>query len=170
MISSARHDAGRRVLDDETMPTSGAACGPLAYIRGRPDNALSEQLDCYCLPPRYREHLKIVPKLDAEVLAEIDIVAGTMTTLIYELLSCDKVVWVLDTEFRHLFDLVEEGLAHLVRLDDLRPPGQMPPVMLTRTCIPSETLFGTESLSDTLRDRVIGDSSPRMTPASMNRL
>ncbi len=129
-------------------------------FKPRPDSALEEQLDSYCLTPSQREKLKIIAKLDAVALAEIDIVAGTMTTLIYELLPCNKIVWVLETEYRHLFDLVEEGLAHLVRLADLRPPGQMPPALLARTCVPSETLFGAESLSDTLRDKVIGDRVP----------
>ena len=63
------------------------------------------------------------------------------------------------TTFRHLFDLVEEGLAHLIRLDELRNPEQMPPEKLTPTCIPRERLFGAESLTDTLRKHVMGDSS-----------
>lgn len=124
-------------------------------FKPRPDNDLGEQLDSYRLPPRHRERLKIVSKLDAEALDEIDIVAGTMTTLIYELLPCDKIIWVLETEFRHLYDLVEEGMAHLIGLGDLRPPGQMPSAMLTRTCVPSESLFGAESLDCALRKHVL---------------
>lgn len=128
-------------------------------FKPRPDDDLNEQLTAYCLPDSYRSRLKMISKLDAVALGEIDIVAGTMTTLIYELLPCNKIIWVLETEFRHLFDLVEEGMAHLIRLDDLLPPEQMPPAKMTRTCVPSERLFGTESLIDTLRKQVLRPSA-----------
>ena len=125
-------------------------------FKPRPDDDLNEQLDAYHLPASYREKLEIIPKLNTAALAEIDIIAGTMTTLIYEMLPCNKIVWILETEFRHLFDLVDEGIAHLIRLDDLLPPEQMPPEKMTRTCIPSERLFGVKSLIDTLRQHVVG--------------
>ena len=129
--------------------------GYCVLFKARPDEELADQLEAYSLSPACRQQLKLAAKLDADTMQEIDIVAGTMTTLIYEMLPYNKVVWVLDTEFRHLFDLVEEGMAHLIRLDDLLPPGQMPPAKLTRTCIPSERLFGVESLIDTLRNQVM---------------
>ncbi len=130
--------------------------GYRVLFKPRPDEDTTEQLDAYGLSADCRQQLRIAAKLDAETMQEIDIVAGTMTTLIYEMLPHNKIVWVLETEFRHLFDLVEDGMAHLIRLDDLRPPEQMPPDKLTRTCIPSERLFGVDSLTDTLRKHVAG--------------
>lgn len=130
--------------------------GYRVLFKPRPDEDITEQLDAYGLSADCRQQLRIAAKLDAETILEIDIVAGTMTTLIYEMLPHNKIVWVLETEFRHLFDLVEDGMAHLIRLNDLRPPEQMPPDKLTRICIPSERLFGVESLADTLRKHVAG--------------
>ena len=130
--------------------------GYRVLFKTRPDEEIAAQIDAYGLSPGCRQQLKIAAKLDAGTMQEIDIVAGTMTTLIYEMLPYNKIIWVLETEFRHLHDLVEEGMAHLIRLDDLLPPEQMPPAKLTRTCIPIERLFGEDSLIDTLRNHVVG--------------
>lgn len=130
--------------------------GYTVWFRARADEPLDAQLDAYQLPPETRTLVQLaIGPLDSEFLAGIDIVAGTMTTLIYELLPAGKIVWYLDTECRHLLDLVDEGLAHHIRLDDLRPPGQMPPETLTPTRVPAEELFGSESLEDSLRRHVL---------------
>lgn len=135
------------------------ALGYRVFFKTRPDEDPADQLDAYGLSPACRREIEITAKLDADIVQEIDIVAGTMTTLIYEMLPYNKIIWVLETEFRHLFDLIEEDLAHLIRLSDLRVPEQMPPEKLRRTCVPRERLFGAESLADTLRNHVVGDSS-----------
>ena len=93
--------------------------------------------------------------LDEKFLSEIDIVAGTMTTLIYEMIPANKVIWYLDTPYRHLEDLVDEGLAHRIHLDDLRPPGQMSLSFLTPTRIPPDYLFGKDSLETALREHLL---------------
>ena len=133
--------------------------GYRVFFKARPDEDPADQLDAYNLSARCRREVHVTASLDAGTVEEIDIIAGTMTTLIYEMLPYNKIIWIFDTEFRHLFDLVEEGLAHLIRLDELRNPEQMPPEKLTPTCIPRERLFGAESLTDTLRKHVMGDSS-----------
>jgi hypothetical protein len=122
------------------------------FFKPRPDEELKDQLDAYCLPAGYRDRLKIVTDLDAPTLQKIDIVAGTMTTLIYELLPCNKIIWILETEYRHLYDLVEEGFAHHVCYDAL---GDLNETFFTRTCIPAEQLFGNEQLTETLRKHVL---------------
>ena len=132
------------------------ALGYRVFFKARPDGDPADQLDAYNLSAACRREIRITNALDAETVREIDIVAGTMTSLIYEMLPYDKVIWIFDTEFRHLFDLVEEGLAHLIRLDELFPPEQMPPDKLTRTCVPAESLFGVEPLIDTLRINFCG--------------
>ena len=42
-----------------------------------------------------------------------------MTTLLYDLLPYGKHSWVLDTEFTLLDDMVEDGLARKIGMDDL---------------------------------------------------
>ena len=127
------------------------------FFKPRPDEELSDQLDAYCLSPEYRERLTVVANLDDATLEKIDIVAGTMTTLIYELLPCNKIIWILETEYRHLEDLVEEGLAHKVRYEDLAKLDQG---FFTRTCFPTEKLFGSERLADILKNRVVSPVNP----------
>jgi hypothetical protein len=122
------------------------------FFKPRPDEEIADQLDAYCLPGAYRERLTVVSELNEATLQKIDIVAGTMTTLIYELLPCDKIIWIFETEYRHLDDLVEEGLAHKVRYENL---ANLDKNFFTPTRASVEKLFGDESLEETLRKRVL---------------
>ena len=130
--------------------------GYKVWFRARVDEDPAAQLDAYLLAPEIRDKVRMATgPLDENFLAGIDIIAGTMTTLIYELLPAEKIIWYLDTPYRHLYDLVEERLAHLIRLPDLRPPGQMPPELLTPTRIPADELFGNECLMETLGKHLV---------------
>jgi hypothetical protein len=97
--------------------------GYRVFFKPRPDEPLEMQLEGYTLPTGYADRLVIAEEVDDELMEQVDIVAGTMTTLIYELLPYGKIVWIFDTEYKHLEDLVEDGLAHKVRLEDLAALG-----------------------------------------------
>ena len=116
---------------------------------------IEEQLRSYCLSDRCAKQVEVFIKLDAASLDRIDIVAGTMTTLVYELLPCGKIVWYLDTAFRHLEDLVDEGLAHRISLDEIRPPGQMDPAKLKPSSVDCAHLFGETPLQEVIRSIVV---------------
>ena len=130
--------------------------GYSVWFRPRVDDDPGAQLRAYRMPPDAKEKVRMAPgPLDEKFLSEIDIVAGTMTTLIYEMIPANKVIWYLDTPYRHLEDLVDEGLAHRIHLDDLRPPGQMSLSFLTPTRIPPDYLFGKDSLETALREHLL---------------
>jgi hypothetical protein len=122
------------------------------FFKPRPDEPISEQLDAYCLPAKIRERLTIVTNLDEATLQNIDIVAGTMTSLIYELLPCRKIVWIFETEYRHLEDLVEEGWARKVRYENVET---LDDTFFVPTEVPTEKLFGAESLKAILEKQVV---------------
>jgi hypothetical protein len=89
------------------------------YFKFKPDERPERQLECYRLPPEYAARLVQVFDISDELMAEINIVAGGMTTLLYDLLPYGKHTWVLETEFRLLEDMVEDGLARKVDMEDL---------------------------------------------------
>lgn len=97
-------------------------------------------------------------------ISKIDIVAGTMTTLVYKLLPAGKIIWYLDTPYRHLQDLVQEGLAHLIRLKDIQAPGHMPVVLTNGTSIHVADLFSEKGLCEVLQvnlsSRLAQDNCP----------
>jgi hypothetical protein len=95
------------------------------YFKLKPDERPERQLESYCLPEDYRRQLVPVTRITPELMAEVNVVAGAMTTLLYDLLPYGKETWVLDTEFRLLDDMVADGLARRVRLDDI--PTLVPP-------------------------------------------
>lgn len=130
--------------------------GYKVYFKVRSDESINDQIEAYCLPEEVRSKLIIVEKLDNALLKEIAIVAGTMTTLIYELLPYGKIVWILETEYRHLEDLVEEGYAHKVRYEDL---DRLDASYFTKPNIEREFLFSRISLEQTLKEHVLAQSN-----------
>ncbi len=123
------------------------------YFKPRTDEALSDQLEAYCLPEAYVEKMKVVHHITPEFMQTIDIVTGTMTTLVYQLLPYHKVTWILDTEFRYLDHLAEEGLAHKVRYEDL---DRLDDRYFKRTKMHVEDFFNQEPLEATLKKHVLG--------------
>lgn len=126
--------------------------GYTVWFRPRPDEPVNTQLDAYLLPEETRGKLRLAQgPLNDELLSKIDIVAGTMTTLVYELLPAGKIIWYLDTPYRHLQDLVDEGLAHRIQLEEIQAPGQMPLDLTTPTVASAKSFFGSATLEEMLQ-------------------
>ena len=126
------------------------------HFKPRTDEALNDQLEAYCLPEAYVEKMKVVPHITPEFMQTIDIVTGTMTTLVYQLLPYHKVTWILDTEYRYLDHLVEEGLAHKVRYEDLDTLDER---YFKKTEVQARDFFNPEPLEETLRKHVLHGAS-----------
>jgi len=126
--------------------------GYTVFFKPRPDEDLEEQIESYCLTEGHKNNMRIVEKIDSDFINGIDIIAGTMTTLIYELLPYNKIVWILDTEYRHLDDLVEDGYAHKVRYEELE---ELDKNCFENTVVDSEYFFCSETLKETLRKQVV---------------
>lgn len=92
--------------------------GFVVYFKPRVDESVNEQLDSYYLD-EYVEKLKIVYDITPDIMSDIGIVAGTQTTLLYDLLPYNKPVWILDTPFHLLYDMVEDNLARLVTMENM---------------------------------------------------
>ena len=122
------------------------------FFKPRVDENLKGQLDAYCLPKRYREKIIFVHDLAPDFMETIHIVAGTMTTLIYQLLPYNKIIWILDTEYRYLENLVEEGLAHKVRYENL---DTLDKKYFERTEVDVDYFFSSETLRETLSKHVL---------------
>ena len=122
------------------------------YFKPRNDERLSDQLATYCLSERYHKKINIIEKIDKTSMNNIDIVAGTMTTLVYELLPYNKIIWILETEYKHLEDLVEEGYAHKVKYEDLETLGDS---YFIKTSVDANYFFYQESLEKTLKKQVL---------------
>jgi hypothetical protein len=93
--------------------------GYTVFFKYKPDERPERQIACYELAPQYADKVRHVEKITDQLMAEINIVAGGMTTLLYDLLPYGKETWVFDTEFRLLDDMVQDGWAKLVRFEDL---------------------------------------------------
>lgn len=126
--------------------------GYRVYFKFKPDERPQRQLAGYCLPDDYRARLVEVFEITDELMAEINVVAGAMTTLLYDLLPYGKHTWVLETEFRLLDDMIEDGLATRVRLEDLET---MPEPGRADLRMDYERLFRDTTLDATLAAHVL---------------
>lgn len=88
------------------------------FFKVRPDDSLHKQLKAYFLE-EFEDELNIIHTLNPEVMAEIDIIAGTQTTLLYDLIHYNKPIWILETSFKFLQDLVDDGFARLIKISDM---------------------------------------------------
>jgi hypothetical protein len=126
--------------------------GYRVFFKPRPDEPIELQLEAYCLPEEHARRLVIAHDVDDALMEQVDIVAGTMTTLLYELLPYGKVVWIFDTEYKHLEDLVEDGLAHRVHLEDL---ATLDAGFFKRTEVEAARFFNPQPLRDTIARHVL---------------
>jgi hypothetical protein len=83
---------------------------------------------------------------------KIDIVAGAMTTLIYEMLPYNKIIWIFDTEYKHLEDLVIDGYAHKVKYENVQ---ELTPDYFVKTKICAEDFYCSEQIEVTLKQQVL---------------
>ena len=88
------------------------------YIKVRPDDSVSEQVRSYYLG-QDESKIHIITKIESDLMNKIDIIAGTQTTLLFDLLPYNKPTWILQTEFRLLNDMVEDGYAKLIKMEDM---------------------------------------------------
>ena len=92
--------------------------GYTVCFKPRPDRSLAAQLHAYYLG-KYESDINIVENITPEIMAEMDVIAGTQTSLLFDLLPYNKPIWILDTPFRLMYDMVEDGLARLITEEDM---------------------------------------------------
>lgn len=89
------------------------------YMKFRPDEEVARQVETYCLSREREKKIVFVDGITDDLMADIDIVAGTYSTVIFELLPYMKETWYLATKFVYAQDLVDMGIAKLIRLEHL---------------------------------------------------
>ena len=94
--------------------------GHNVYFKIRPDEATADQVNAYCLPESIKKSLILVKNVDENFMEKIDAIIGTQTTYIYELLPFKIPIFILNTEFKLLEDMVNEGLAIKLNIEDIR--------------------------------------------------
>lgn|GEM_PF-2476537 len=122
--------------------------GYAIYFKWRLDGKLEDQLEAYCLPRGNKEKLIIVKEITDEVMSKIDIIAGTYSTVIFELLPYMKEIWIFETKFIFWDCLVEEGIAKKIRLHNIKEDIAKSSNMPDEKTINS--FFSKESLKDVL--------------------
>lgn len=87
-------------------------------FKPRVDELLQNQLKSYYLD-HFKDQIEILDVITPETMAEIDVIAGTQTTLLFDLLPYKKPIWILESPFRLMYDMVEDGFARLITESDI---------------------------------------------------
>ena len=90
------------------------------FFKPRDDESVVDQIRAYHLDASFVSDMTVVSEISPDIMAEIDVVAGTQTTLLYDLLPYNKPIWVFETPFRLLDDMIKQGYARLIRWDDMK--------------------------------------------------
>jgi hypothetical protein len=124
-------------------------------FKARKDETLVGQLEAYDLDFDTLTSLTIVQDLTREVLSKVNVIAGTQTTLLYDLLPLGKVTWIFETTFRLQEDMVEDGLARLIKFSDLDNIKSIYLEDLSRfRPVSAEKYFGKCSIVDALQELI----------------
>lgn len=83
----------------------------------RPDEPIQQQLESYRI--KNIEKLSYTIKYSREDLEKIDAVAGTQTTLLYEMIEYGKPIWYLRTSFSLAGDLAKDEIGYEIDFDIL---------------------------------------------------
>jgi len=126
-LSSPEHDPKNVLVPYEYFANTGKVGeyikkfidnGYRVFFKARPDSPPKEQLECYVLGD-YESRVEVVTSIDDEFMGKINIVAGSMSTFLFDMLPYGKETWILDTEFRLLDEFTKSGTIRLVTLDEI---------------------------------------------------
>jgi len=121
------------------------------YFKPRSDEAIEDQIKAYNLGD-VESKLILIHEITPETMSNIDIVAGTMTTLLYDLLPYGKPIWILETPFKLQEDMVEFNLARKIKWSDLSNIDEIYSQDIRKnTYVDSDFFSGTVSHSDAIK-------------------
>ncbi len=93
--------------------------GCTVYFKPRSDEPILDQIASYHLD-EYESKVSILLDVGPKSMANIDIIVGTWSTLMYDLVPYDKEMWVLETAVTMLDEMVQDGYAKKVRFNNCR--------------------------------------------------
>lgn len=125
------------------------------YFKARPDQDIEEQLKISELHDfKSRPNFNIIQELNAEILKEINLVIGTYSTLLYEMIESGKPVMVLRSDNTQADNLVDGGLADFLTDNSVDLESQMKSVASTSIDILKErknTITTQVDMNETLK-------------------
>lgn len=88
------------------------------FFKVRTDVDKKWQLDCYQIGENYHKNLIIISSIE-KYLEEIDVVVGTYSTFLYDMIAYEKPIAILKTESDFGEGLIINGFAEAVEVDSL---------------------------------------------------
>ena len=121
------------------------------YFKIRPDKNTNVQIQTLNLE-EYASKLTIIEEITPSLMKKIDIVAGSMSTLIFDLLLFNKPTWIFSDAFKFMDDMVDNNLARRISDEDMLDIENIYiQDMKNKSKIELSYLFDNVSMGDTIR-------------------
>ena len=85
------------------------------FFKLRPDQSIDKQFEQYQI--KGREKVVVIREINEDILSRIDAVAGTYSTLLFEMIYYEKPVFIFETSFDYGCQLIDDNLGILIKKD-----------------------------------------------------
>jgi len=99
--------------------------GFLLTIKMRPQSLVSDLRSEYGFTSEEMEHINICNQIDGELLSRISLIAGCKTSLLYSLMSVGRPVWIFETSYHYLEQIVALDGVHVIKKQDAGRLGEI---------------------------------------------
>jgi len=87
-------------------------------VRPGTNDEIDDQLHAYFLGD-YHEKITIIEEITSDQMSCVGVIAGTSTTLLFDLLPFQKPIFLLDTPLKFIMDMADDGFARLISMSDM---------------------------------------------------
>lgn len=88
-------------------------------VKMRPESSVSDLAAEYGFTREEMEHIDICDHIDGELLSRVSLIAGCKTSLLYSLLSVGRPVWVFESSYHYLEQVLALDNVHIVKAEDV---------------------------------------------------
>ena len=120
----------------------------------RPDAPLDEQIEPYLLEKSIQDTILFTANLSPDLAAKVDLVCGTSTTYLYDLLPLQRPIWILNTSHELRSEMLHAGIAESFTFSDFNNIWEKYVLSYSNTSSRRSDIFGKQSISSVISNVV----------------
>lgn len=89
-------------------------------IKLRPQSNLKDIATEYRLTDLEMLNVELVDEIDTQLISRVSIIAGCKTSLLYSLINVNRPVWIFETSYHYLEEVINSGGIQLIKKNDIK--------------------------------------------------
>lgn len=89
-------------------------------IKLRPQSNLKDIATEYRLTNLEMLNVELVDEIDTQLISRVSIIAGCKTSLLYSLINMNRPVWIFDTSYHYLEEVINSGGIKLIKKNEIK--------------------------------------------------